>query len=108
MTCSPHNFGVVTSVDMLKSADFLSGMRWAVRGFCDKVWTFGGAEKRKAHHEDEPYEKIILMEENYFCSLPTSTMSPVLNSMVSQSGCTVIFRIQCLTRVSSNSVSSEL
>ena len=51
MTCSQHNFGVVTSVDMLKSADFLSGMkgRTAVnQGKHDR------SEKEKAHHEDEP------------------------------------------------------
>jgi hypothetical protein len=54
MTCSQHNFGVVTSVDMLKSADFLSGKRWAVRGFCDKVCVFAEQKKEKAHHEDGP------------------------------------------------------
>ena len=56
-------------------------------------------KKEKAHHEDELYEKICL-DTNYSLSPPVSTMSPVLNSMVSRSGCTVIFLIQCLTRVS--------
>ena len=54
MTCSQRNFGVVTSVDMSKSADFFERNGKAVRGFCDRWGCLAEQKKEKTYHEDEP------------------------------------------------------